>query len=320
MKKKLALAVAMLFASATVLSGCGNSSAEGNKNLSLASGGPTGTYYAVGGVMTTVLNPKLQTCSLTVNSTGASQANVQLIDEGDADLAIVQNDVMSYALKGTDLFEAEGAYKNFSAVTGLYNETCQIIATPNIKSVEDLRGKTVSVGDAGSGVGFNARQILEAYDMTFDDINVVNSGFGDSADGIKDGKIDAAFITAGAPTTAVVDLSTTKQINIIEIDDAHADKLIEKYPFYTKQTIPAGTYSSVKEDVKTVAVRAALIASNDVPEDMIYELTKALFENHEELVGSHDKFTELSIEQATAGIDVPLHPGAEKYFKEAGIL
>jgi len=341
MKRKLAAFISLAVAAMMLATGCGSGTASstktqasgsaatqtaqqqsssGAKKVTIGTGGTTGTYYAIGGVMATVLNPKLKLSNLTVTSTGASKANIQMVEDGEADLATVQNDVMYYANKGTDLFKDEGAYSGFSAVAGLYDETCQIIATGDIKSVADLKGKTVSVGDAGSGVEFNARQILEAYGLTFDDIKVVNASFGDSADSIKDGKIDAAFVVAGAPTTAVTDLSTTKAINIVSIDSEHADKLIAKYPFYTKTTIKSGTYKGVDTDVDTVSVRATLIASNKLSEDAVYELTKVLFENKQELVSGHAKFEELSLDNALKGIDVPIHPGAQKYYKEKGIV
>jgi TRAP transporter TAXI family solute receptor len=289
-------------------------------NLVLGTGGTTGTYYAVGGVMATVLNPVMEESSLTVTSTGASKANIQLVDVGEADLAIVQNDVMYYAYTGTDLFEDEGAYETFSTVAGLYDETVQIITcNSDIKSVEDLKGKTVSVGDAGSGVEFNAKQILAAYDMSFDDINVVNASFGDSADSLKDGKIDAAFIVAGAPTTAVVDLATTKDVSLVQLDEEHIKKLQENYDFYTETVIPADTYKGISEDATTVSVRATLIASNDVSEDAVYELLKAMFDNQKDLIAGHAKFEFLNLEDAVKGISVPFHPGAKKYFEEQGI-
>jgi TRAP transporter TAXI family solute receptor len=289
-------------------------------NLVLGTGGTTGTYYAVGGVMATVLNPVMKESSLTVTSTGASKANIQLVDVGEADLAIVQNDVMYYAYTGTDLFEDEGAYETFSTVAGLYDETVQIITcNSDINSVEDLKGKTVSVGDAGSGVEFNAKQILGAYDMSFDDINVVNASFGDSADSLKDGKIDAAFIVAGAPTTAVVDLATTKDVSLVQLDEEHIKKLQENYDFYTETVIPADTYKGVSEDATTVSVRATLIASNDVSEDAVYELLKAMFDNQKDLIAGHAKFEFLNLEDAVKGISVPFHPGAKKYFEEQGI-
>ena len=152
------------------------------QKLTMGTGGTTGTYYAFGGVIANVLNSKDIGVNINVQSTGASKANIYLVNDGEADLAIVQNDVMDYAYNGTDLFAEEGAAKDFTTVAALYAEVCQIVSSGDIKSVADLKGKRVSVGDAGSGVEFNARQILEAYDISFDDIQVNNLGFGDSAD------------------------------------------------------------------------------------------------------------------------------------------
>ena len=228
MKKHLALLLALTMTVGAALTGCGGSASSSEaasseagsakassaaapasaETLVLGTGGTTGTYYAVGGVMQSVLNPKLTLSQLNVTSTGASKANILDVDDGVSQLATVQNDVMYYAANGTDLFESDGKFDTFSTVACLYAETCQIIASADsgIQTVADLKGKTVSVGDAGSGVEFNAKQVLEAYDLSFEDIKVVNAGFGDSADSLKDGKIDAAFVVAGAPTTAVVEI------------------------------------------------------------------------------------------------------------------
>lgn len=318
--KKFLAAFAAFALIATSLAGCGGgSSAEGPVSLTLATGGDSGTYYAVGGVLGTTLSPKLEKSTVAAVTSGASKANIQMIDMEEAQLAIVQNDVMTYAINGTDLFEGE-KYESFSAVASLYAETCQIVATSDITSVEDLKGKTVSVGDAGSGTEFNARQIFEAYGMTFEDINVVNLSFGDSANAMKDGKVDAFFVTAGHPTTAVVELCTTHDINVLQIDDAHADTLIAAYPYYTKVTIPGGTYSTVEEDTQTVAVMATLIADNDLSEDVVYELLKAMDENLDSLRSGHAKFEEFSIESAANGVSIDFHPGAQKYLEEKGVL
>ena len=237
-----------------------------------------------------------------------------------SDLAIVQNDVMDYAYNGTDLFAEEGAATEFATVAGLYAEVCQVVSTGDIKSIADLKGKRVSVGDAGSGVEFNARQILEAYGISFNDIEVNNLGFGDSSDALKDGKIDAFFCTAGAPTTAIVELATTNSINLLEIDDEHAAALAEAHPFYTTYPIPGGSYKGVDEDVQTVAIKATLICSPKLSEETVYNLTKALFDNQSEIAAAHAKGEELSLEYAVSGISVPFHPGAEKYFKEVGAI
>ena len=314
-KKVLALAIGSM-----VLAGMIGTSAMAADNLTLATGGTTGTYYAVGGVLATVLNPILENSSLTVTSTGASKANIQLIDDEDADLGIVQNDVMYYAYTGTDLFEDEGSYDTFQAIAGLYDETVQIVTCDSsIATVADLAGKTVSVGDAGSGTEFNAKQILGAYDLSFDDIKVVNASFGDSAESLKDGKIDAAFVVAGAPTTAVVDLATVKDVSLVELDAEHIEKLQSDYDFFTETVIPADTYKGVSEDATTVSVRATLIASSELDEDVVYELLAAMFDNQDALIAGHSKFEFLNLEDAVKGISVPFHAGAAKYYEEQGI-
>lgn len=289
-------------------------------NLKMGTGGTTGTYYAYGGVLSNILNSKLSGVQINIQSTGASKANIFLIDDKEADLAIVQNDVMDYAYNGADLFEEDGAIGSFSAVSGLYAEVCQIVASKDITSIADLKGKRISVGDAGSGVEFNAKQILDAYGISFDDIQVNNLSFGDSSDALKDGKIDAFFCTAGAPTTAVVELSTTNDINLLAIDDEHAKTLMDAHPFYTQYAIPGGSYNGVADDVNTVAVKATLIASNDLSEDVVYELVKGIFDNKDDITAGHAKGAELDPEYAVSGISVPFHPGAEKYFKEIGAL
>jgi len=343
MKKKLTAFVALVLSAAMLLSGCGSDAAETTAaaaaetkaeaaateaaapsadavKLTMGTGGTTGTYYAFGGVIANVLNSKDVGVNINVQSTGASKANIYLVNDGEADLAIVQNDVMDYGYNGTDLFAEEGAASEFATVGALYAEVCQVVSTKDITSIADLKGKRVSVGDAGSGVEFNARQILEAYGMTFEDIEVNNLGFGDSSDALKDGKIDAFFCTAGAPTTAIVELSTTNDINLLAIDDEHAAKLAEAYPYYTTYPIPGGSYNGIDEDVQTVAIKATLIASPNLAEDTVYNLTKAIFENQAEIAAAHAKGEELSVEYAVSGVSVPFHPGAEKYYKEVGAL
>lgn len=314
MKKITALLLAVLMIVA-LFAGCGGG---GGESLTMATGGTTGTYYAFGAAVGQLLNEKIDNLTISVESSGASKANINAIVDGKASIALVQNDVADYAHNGTDLFAETGAETGFSAMAAAYPEVCQIISTSDISSIEDLRGKRVSVGDAGSGCEFNARQILAAYDITFDDITVHNLGFGDSADAIKDSKIDAFFCVAGAPTTAIVDLCTTKSINILSIDDEHADALMADYPFYSKFTIPSGTYSSVTEDAQTVAVKATFIVADSLSEDLVYNMTKTLFENLDSI--SHAKASEMSAEYAVASVSIPFHPGAEKYFKEIGVL
>lgn len=314
MRARLYFILSLLLVFSLALTGCG-----GKTTLKMATGGTTGTYYAYSGTVAQVLSQKIDNLSFDVQSTGASKANIYLVSDGEADIAIVQNDVMYYAANGTDLFSGEKV-TGFSAMAGVYAEVCQIVSKSEITSIEDLRGKRVSVGDVGSGVEFNARQILEAYDMTFDDIIVSNLSFGDSATALKDDKIDAFFCVAGAPTTAIVELATSNQINLLEVDDEHAAKLIDKYPFYTKFYVPGGSYKGVDSDVQTVAVVATYIVSDKLSEDLVYKMTKALFENAGEIAAAHPKGAELDPAYSISSISIPLHPGAEKYYKEIGAL
>jgi hypothetical protein len=314
MKKSIVLiGLSVLLVIAIGLTGC-----SGKTTLKMATGGNTGTYYAYSSAVSQVLSEHISNISFDVQVTGASKANIYLIADKEADIAIVQNDVMYYANKGIDLFDGE-AITGFSAMAGCYAEVCQIVSKSNITSIADLKGKRVSVGDVGSGCEFNARQILDVYGITFDDIVVSNLSFGDSATAIKDDKIDAFFCVAGAPTTAIVELATSNKINLLEIDNEHAEKLINDYPFYTKFDVPGGSYKDVNSTVQTVAVVATYIVSDDLDENLVYNMTKTLFEKAEQLAVAHPKGAELNPEYAVSGISIPIHPGALKYYKEIGV-
>ena len=318
MKKKLSVLLVVVLDLATVLSGCGGG--EDTVELKMATGGTGGTYYGYSGIIAQAL---ADVVTITPESTGASMQNVQYLQTGESQIAIIQNDVMSYAYTGTDLWAASNAeaYTDFSAVMACYPETVQIIAKKSITSIDQLKGKKVSVGDAGSGVEFNATQVLAAYGMDINkDIVKNNQSFADSADSIKNGTIDAAFVVAGAPTTAVQELATTYDFNVLSIDKEHAAKLMEDYDFYTNLTIPGGTYNCVADDVETVAVMATIVARNDVPEDTIYALVKGIFDNKDTIAANHEKGKLIDLETAVSGITIPFHPGAEKYFKEQGAL
>lgn len=333
MKKKIAviLSVVLVFAM-LFMTACGDKPAadpEAGNNvaagdlssikINVGTGGSTGTYYGFCNVISSLLKEKTG-AQLMINSSGASKANILDVDDGIVDMAIVQNDVMDYAYNGTSLFADVGAIKSFSTLGAAYAEVCQIVAKADsgIKTVADLKGKKVSVGDSGSGVEFNAQQILGAYDITFEDIDKQNLSFQASADALKDGKIDAFFCTAGAPTVAITDLSTTTGIVLVEIDEEHLAKLQSEYGFYAAYNVPAGTYNGVDADVTTVAVKATFIVSNELDEETVYQLTKAIYENKDEY--SHEKASEMSLEYAVSSISVPFHPGAERYYKEVGAI
>ena len=292
---------------------------SGGNTMTMGTGGTSGTYYGYGGI----LGNQIKTSSgITVNvvSTDGSKANILGIDAGNYQLATVQSDVMAYAAAGTRSFEAEGKLDSFRVIGGLYAEAVQLVTMDaNIKSVADLKGKKVSIGAAGSGVYFNAVDILAAAGLSEADIQPQYQSFGDSADALKDGKIDAAFIVAGAPTPAIQELCTSTDAYLVPIDGEVAEKLMSTSPYYTTYKIPAETYKGQTEDVTTVTVKATLIVSTSASEDDVYNVTKAIFDNIETIKAAHAKGAELSLANATEGMTAPFHKGAAKYFAEKGI-
>ncbi|MBR1709501.1 MAG: TAXI family TRAP transporter solute-binding subunit [Clostridia bacterium] len=287
-------------------------------DLTFTTGGTAGTYYAYGTVLAQYITSNTDVPVTAIAGNG-SAANIDLLDLGDAQLALVQNDVAGYAYNGIRFEQYEGApVTSFTAIAALYDETVQVITcNPDIKTVADLAGKNVSIGSSGSGTYFNAMDFLAAYDMTIDDIKPQYLSFGDSAESLKDGKIDAAFVVAGAPTPAVTDLCTTKGAYLVALDDEHAAKLAEINPAYGKTIIPAGTYEGIDEDIVTVGVKATIIANEDVTEEQAYTIVSAIFENKDAITEAHAKGAELNLDYASV-CGLPYHAGAAKYFAEKG--
>ena len=321
--KKL-IAILMVLAMVFSLAACGgNGDADVNEGsataMTMGTGGTAGTYYGYGGI----LGNQIKTSTgITVNvvSTDGSKANILGVDTGNYQLGTVQSDVMAYAWEGSRSFQEEGKIDTFRVIGGLYAEAVQLITMDkNIKTVADLKGKKVSIGAAGSGVYFNAIDVLNAAGLEESDIVPQYQSFADSADALKDGKIDAAFIVAGAPTPAIQELCATAEAYLVPIDGDVADKLMKDTPFYTTYKIPAGTYDGQEEDVTTVTVKATLIVSASASEEDVYNITKAIFDNVDAITGAHAKGAELSLENATSGMTVPFHAGAAKYFSEKGV-
>ncbi len=314
MKKILSVILALTLV--LTLTACGGSSAT---KMTMGTGGTSGTYYAFGGVLGQYIKNHAG-IDVQVVSTDGSRANIESIASGDYQLGTVQSDVMAYAWQGTRSFESTGKIDSFRVVGGLYAESVQLITMDaSIKSVADLKGKAVSIGAPGSGVYFNAMDVLAAAGLTESDIKAQYQSFADSTDALKDGKIDAAFIVAGAPTAAITELCTTNNAFLVPIDGDVADKLMADCPFYTTYTIPAGTYNGQAEDVNTVTVKATLIVSASASEDDVYALTKAIFDNTDAIAAENGKGAELSVENATSGMTAPFHAGAAKYFAEKGV-
>src|SRR5690606_6001677 len=274
----------------------------------------TGTYYPLGGAMATIIENETG-LDTTAEVSQASAANMTALADGTAEVAFVQTDTAFYAAEGSNMFEGE-VIDTVSAIGALYPETIQLVTTSNsgIASFDDLAGKSISVGAPGSGTYINAEQLLEIHGMTMEDIEAQNLDFGESQESLQAGQIDAAFITAGTPTGAVESLSATSDVVIVPVAEDKAAELIEKYPYYATDTVPSGTYG-LTEDVPTVSVLAMLVVQNDLSEDLVYDMTKAIYENTDQI--QHAKAAFIKPETALDGIGIDVHPGAQKYFDEA---
>lgn len=322
--KKSIVFLLVLAMMATLVVGCGSSDSGGEGQgqakkqfLNIATGGTAGTYFPLGGAIMEILNQNIDGMNASAAATGASVANTNQLNSGEADLAFIQNDISYYAVNGTEMF-SENKIDGLRAISTIYPETCQLVTLEKfgIETVADLKGKRVAVGDKGSGVEANARQILNAYGITYDDIKVQYLSFAEAANGLKDGNIDAAFITAGFPTAAIQDISAQHDVRLISIDDAVRDSLIEEFPFYTKITIPAGSYPKQDADVESVAVKAMLVVTDQMDEELAYQITKAIYSNLDRMGAAHPVGKTITKDGAKEGMSIPMHPGAERYFNE----
>ncbi len=314
MNKKIAVAALCLAALLAALAlGC----APKQRFVTIGTGGTAGTYFPLGGALAEIWNKNIKGMNANATSTGASAANIAMLKDAKVDVIFVQNDAAFYALNDLETYKGK-AMPGIRGLASLYDETCQLVALADskIKTVADLKGKRVSVGAAGSGVEANARQILEAAGLTYADIKVQYLSFAESASNLKDGNIDAAFNTAGAPTAAIQDLSASKKIVLVPVDGAVADALMKKWAFYTPTKIPGGTYQGVDADVMTVSVKSMLAVSEKADPKLVYDMLKTMFANGDRLAASHKKGADVKLETAVDGMSIPLHPGAEKFYKE----
>ena len=322
MNKKHSFLMMLILVSVVILAACSDSSSSSTDEsgeldfISILTGGTGGTYYPLGGAFANIISDATG-IETNAETSGASAENMTTLKDKNAEIAFSQTDISSYAVAGTEMFEGS-PIDNVQAIGTLYPETIQIVTTEKsgIKSVEDLKGKKVSVGAPGSGTAPNAEQILEVHGLTFEDIKKQDLSFDESTQGIQDGNIDAAFVTAGTPTGAVESLAATEDIVIIPIGKDKIETLINKYPFYISEEIPSGTYG-LDEAVSTVAVQAMLVVRDDLSEDLVYDITKALFENMDSV--QHAKADQINAENALDGVGIVVHPGAQKYFEEKGI-
>ncbi|MCS7197247.1 MAG: TAXI family TRAP transporter solute-binding subunit [Candidatus Bipolaricaulota bacterium] len=290
------------------------------RRISLATGGVGGVYYPLGGAMAKLWTDNIPGIIVTAETSGASVANARLIQKGDVQLAFIQNDIASYAYHGEEMFKAEGALRKVLGMAMLYPEVIQIVTLKGkgIAKVEDLKGKRVAVGAPGSGTEANARQILEVHGLTYADIDEQFLPFAEAATALKDGRIDAAFLTAGIPTAAVIDIAATHDIALVPITRAKASELEKRWTFYDAFTIPANTYRGQTAPVETVAVLAMLVAHAELDSDLVEQMLDVLFltKSLDTLCKTHVRGCDIKRERALIGMPIPLHPGAARYYSK----
>lgn len=320
---------AALAASALLLTACGDdgdSAAEGGEEvgsqdadfLTIATGGSSGVYYQIGATMADLLADELG-ADTSVQATGASAENINLLTDGNAEIAFTMGDATVQALEGTGPFE-DDPREGLLAIMTMYPNTVQLIARADagIESVEDLEGANVAVGDVGSGVELNAQMVLGAYDLSYDDINEDYLSYAEATDQMANGHIDALFATSGLPNPSLTELATNTDFVTVPIDGEGRENLLAEYEFFEENIIPAGTYED-DEDVETVSVTNHLLVSSEMSEEAVHDVTAAIFDNIDRLHASHAEAESITLETATEGLVVPLHPGAELYFEEQGV-
>lgn len=296
--------------------------------LAIATGGTGGTYYPLGGALAQVISEKGEGISATAQSGNASVANCNLIARGDVETAFVQNNVADDAYNGRGAFEGR-PLPNLRVIAALYPETVQIVArkAANVTNLKDAKGKTIAVGDKGSGTEVDSRNLLQVHGLTYDDIKPLYVNFSVAAQRLQDDQGDILSITAGFPTSSIIELMTGKDCNFVNLDPEAVKTLVSKYPFYVPITIPPNTYKSQTEPVNTVAMMALWVTNDKLDNDVAYKVTKALWAKGDKgesgadvLARIHDQGKNIKLETAMKGVTIPLHPGAEKFYKEVGLI
>ncbi|MGQ7793070.1 TAXI family TRAP transporter solute-binding subunit [Faunimonas sp. B44] len=330
--KPFRIAVAVAGALAVGIAG-----AQEMKFFRIATGGTAGTYFPIGGLLANAISnpPGSRTCEeggscgvpglvATAVASNGSVANINGIAGGTVESGFSQSDVAYWAHSGTGVFEGKGAVEKVRAIANLYPESIHLVASKasGIQTPADLRGKKVSLDEPGSGTLVDARIILEAYGITENDIEAEYLKPNQAGDLMRDGNMDAFFFVGGFPAGAIAELATSQDIVVVPIAGEQAEAVLAEYGFFAEHTIPGGTYRGVDQDVHTLAVGAQWVTSADQDEELVYGITKALWnENTRKLLDSgHAKGKEIKLETALDGVGIPLHPGAERFYKEAGVL
>ena len=288
--------------------------------IAVGTGPTSGIYFPIGGAFATALKEYgYQTSAEATNATGQ---NIQKILNGDAEIAIAMQGAVMQAYTGTAAYEGKGEASDLRALMRLWPNYVQLVTVEDtgIKSVEDLRGKRVGVGAANSGVEINARMILNAYGIPYDDIKPDYLVYGEAIDNMKNGQCDAVFVTSGLPNATVMDLSVQYDMVVVPIDGEGRDKLVEEYPYYAKSVIPADTYNNT-EDVEGLFVYNIMLVRKDLSDAMVYDMLEGIFQNISTIKASHNAADKnIDITFGVDDIQLPLHPGAEAFWRDNGYI
>lgn len=290
------------------------------KHLSVVTGPVGGPMYAISGVWVDIINKTVPGVQMTNQVGGGSAYTARVLGNGEADFALAGNDIAFYASKGENIFK-DNAIPEVRSVGALYAESFHVVTAKNanIARFEDLRGKKTSIGPPGSGTLLNSERVIDAYGYQKKDIGAQELGFNESAESLKDNHIDAACYMTGIPYGPIMDVAITKPIAVLGLNDKVIADLVAKYPFFVKTRIPAGTYEKT-DGFDTISVKMLILTTTAMDEETVYKLTKALAENVDQIQQSHASGRGISKETILEGLSVPLHPGAERYYREAGIL
>jgi len=318
--------IGFFMAAAFVLVACGSVLAAPTY-VTIGTGGVTGVYYPTGGAIAKMVNKKRQEYNLraTVESTGGSVFNVNAIAAGDLEFGVVQSDRQYQAFNGTADWDGKPV-KQLRAVFSIHPESVTIVANSakNIKSIADLKGKIVNIGNPGSGQRGNAEDLFAAAMIDVDkDLKAEGMKASESASMLQDGRIDAFFYTVGHPNGSVKEaVAGATKVNFVAVPADVVKKLTDKFPYYAPADIPVKEYDGVTNsaDVSTFGVKATLCTSADVSDEVVYDITKEVFENFDEFKTLHPAFANLTKESMLQGLSAPIHPGAMKYYQEAGLV
>jgi hypothetical protein len=326
MRKTLIIGIALLFGFALFMGGAPTTAQAKTTFITIGTGGITGVYYPTGGAIAKIVNKKKKEYGIrcTVESTGGSVFNVNAIMAGDLEFGVVQSDRQFQAIKGSPDSEWAGnPQKDLRAVFSIHPESITLVAAvdADIKDITDLKGKRVNIGNPGSGQRQNSIDALTAVGIDYEkDLNAEGIKASESAGLLQDGRIDAFFYTVGHPNGSIKEATSGKRkVRFASI--VGVDKLLEKYPYYAKAFIPVELYPGAvnEKDVQTFGVKATFVTSAKVPDNVVYAITKEVFDNFEDFKKLHPAYQVLTKEGMLEGLSAPIHPGAMKYYKEAGL-